>query len=206
MHPLTAAQRRLQRVAMQLFAERGVTRLTVSELAQAAGIARGTIYNNLPDVDGLFAEVASQLADEMISEMIEVTTDASAALDDPAQRMANGIRYFVKRAHDDLPWGRFVCRFALSTDSLQKMWTEQPAKDLTEGLDRGRFSFDREQLISVVSFTGGVVLAAIKLVLDGRKTWRDAGSDAAEFVLTAIGVPCAEARKLAHLDLPNTNP
>jgi AcrR family transcriptional regulator len=196
--PLTAAQRRLQRVAMQLFAERGVTRITVSELAQAAGIARGTIYNNLQDVDSLFPEVATQLADEMI----DLTASASASLDDPAQRLANGIRYFVKRAHEDPLWGRFVCRFALSTESLQKMWAGQPVKDLHEGLDKGRYAFKREQLASAVSLVAGAILGSMTLVLDGRKTWRDAGSDAAEFVLAAIGVPREEARMLASMDLP----
>lgn len=202
MLPLTAAQRRLQRVAMQLFAERGVTRVTVSELAQAAGMARGTIYNNLQDVDGLFSEVATQLADEML----HLTASASARLEDPAHRLANGIRYFVKRAHEDPLWGRFVCRFALSTDSLQKMWTGQPVTDLHEGLDKGRFAFKLEQLASVVSLIAGTVLGASTLVLDGRKTWRDAGSDAAEFVLAAIGIPREEARALACMELPEAIP
>lgn len=199
MLPLTAAQRRLQRVAMELFAERGVTRITVSELAQAAGIARGTIYNNLRDVDSLFSEVATQLADEMI----ELTANASATQEDSAQRLADGIRQFVKRAHEDPLWGRFVCRFALSTESLQKMWSGQPVKDLHAGLEKGRFAFRQDQIASVVSLIAGAVLGAITLVLDGRKTWRDAGSDAAEFVLTAIGVPREEARALACMELPD---
>jgi len=187
---------------MELFAERGVTRITVSELAQAAGIARGTIYNNLQDVDGLFSEVATQLADEML----ELTANASAALEDPAQRLADGIRYFVKRAHEDPLWGRFVCRFALSTESLQKMWSGQPAKDIQAGLDTERFSFRREQIASVVALIAGAVLGAITLVLDGRKTWRDAGADAAEFVLAAIGVPREEARTIACMELPDAAP
>lgn len=198
MLPLNAAQRRLQRVAMELFAERGVTRLSVSELAQAAGIARGTIYNNLQDLDSLFFEVATQLADEMI----ELTANTSATCEDPAQRLADGIRSFVKRAHEDPLWGRFVCRFALNTESLQKMWTGQPVKDLHKGLETGRFTFKREQLASVVSLIAGAVLGASTLVLDGRKTWRDAGSDAAEFVLVAVGVPREEAQALVLGDLP----
>lgn len=199
MLPLTAAQRRLQRVAMELFAERGVTRITVSELAQAAGIARGTIYNNLRDVDGLFSEVAAQLADEMI----QLTASASATQEDPARRLADGIRHFVKRAHEDPLWGRFVCRFALSTESLHKMWSGQPVMDLHAGLEQGRFAFRQEQIASVVSLIAGAVLGAITLVLDGRKTWRDAGTDAAEFVLAAIGVPREEAQALTCLDLPD---
>lgn len=197
---LTAAQRRLQRVAMELFAERGVTKITVSELAQAAGIARGTIYNNLQDVDALFPEVAAQLAEEMI----ELTASASATLEDPAQRLADGIRHFVKRAHEDPLWGRFICRFALSTESLQRMWAGQPLKDLHEGIEKKRFAFRQEQLASVVSLIAGAILGSITLVLDGRKTWRDAGSDAAEFVLAAIGVQREEARTLACRDLQET--
>jgi len=37
----------------------------VGELAQAAGVARGTVYNNLTDADGLFSDVATQLSSEM---------------------------------------------------------------------------------------------------------------------------------------------
>lgn len=198
MPPLTAAQRRLQRAALQLFAERGVTRVNISELAEAAGMARGTVYNNLSDPDSLFTEVAAQLS----AELSEQIAGSSRQIPDPAQRLANGIRYFTKRAHEDPHWGRFLCRFGLSTESLQQIWTGQPVKDLLEGLDNGRYVFQQEQLASVVSLVSGGVLGAMLLVLEGRKTWRDAGSDTAEFVLTAIGVPREEARALACKELP----
>lgn len=198
MPPLTAAQRRLQRAALQLFAERGVTRVNVSELAEAAGMARGTVYNNLADPDSLFTEVAAQLS----AELSEQIAGSFRQIQDPAQRLANGIRYFTKRAHEDPHWGRFICRFGLSTESLQQIWTGQPVKDLLEGLEKGRYVFQQEQLASVVSLITGAALGAMLLVLEGRKTWRDAGADAVEFVLTAIGVPREEARALACTELP----
>ncbi len=198
MPALTAAQRRLQRAALQLFAEKGVTRVTVSELAEVAGMARGTVYNNVSDPDALFSQVAAQFSAEM-TERIE---SSAGQMQDPALKLANGMRYFTKRAHEDPLWGRFICRFALSAVSLQEIWTGQAVKDLLEGLDKGRYVFQREQLASVVSLVMGAVLGSITLVLEGRKTWRDAGSDAAEFVLTAIGVPREEARALARLELP----
>lgn len=198
MPPLTAAQRRLQRAALKLFAEKGVTRVNVSELAEAAGMARGTVYNNLTDPDGLFTEVAAQLS----SELSEQIAGSFLQIPDPAQRLANGIRYFTRRAHEDPHWGRFICRFGLSTESLQEIWTGQPVKDLQEGLSIGRYVFEQEQLPSVVSLVTGTVLGAILLVLEGRKTWRNAGSDAAQLVLTAIGVPREEARTLATIELP----
>lgn len=198
MPPLTAAQRRLQRAALKLFAETGVTRVNISELAEAAGMARGTVYNNLSNPDNLFTEVAAQLSAELNDQI----AGSFRQIPDPAQRLANGIRYFIKRAHEDPHWGRFICRFGLSTESLQQIWAGQPVKDLQEGLEKGRYVFQPEQLPSVVSLVTGTVLGAILLVLDGRKTWRDAGSDAAQLVLTAIGVPREEARALACMELP----
>jgi len=196
--PLTPAQRRLHKAALQLFAERGVSQINVGELAQAAGVARGTVYNNLPDIDGLFSAVATQLSSEM-SERIAVGVKA---LEDPACRLANGIRYYARRAHEEPHWGRFICRFALNNASLQDIWAGQPAKDLLEGLDVGRFYFQRDQLVSVIALLAGAVLGSIFLVLEGQKTWREAGSDAAEFFLVAIGVPRDEAKALACHDLP----
>jgi hypothetical protein len=40
------------------------------------------------------------------------------------------------------------------------------------------------------------------LVLEGRKSWREAGSDAAELMLRSIGVTAEEARALATIELP----
>lgn len=198
MSPLTPAQRRLHKAALQLFAERGVSQINVGELAQAAGVARGTVYNNLTDIDGLFSAVATQLSSEM-SERIAVGV---RALEDPAHRLANGIRFFARRAHEEPHWGRFICRFSLNSTLLQDIWTGQPAKDLIEGLELGRFHFQQEQLVSVFALLAGAVLGSIFLVLEGQKTWRESGADAAEFFLVAIGVPRGDAKVLAGQDLP----
>ena len=195
--PLTGAQRRLHRAALQLFAERGVTRINASELAEAAGMARGTVYNNLSDLDSLFSQVAAQLGAEMANRIYRNI----GPIADPAQRLANGIRYFTKHAHDDPLWGRFVCRFALSSDSLQEIWTGQAIEDLLEGLSTGRYIFQQEQLASATTLITGAILGSILLVLEGRKTWRDAGSDTAQFVLIAMGVPREEAQAIARSEL-----
>lgn len=63
----------------------------------------GTVYNNLADLDALFATVANQLSSEM-SERIALS---AWDLPDPAHRLATGIRFFVRRAHEERHWGRF---------------------------------------------------------------------------------------------------
>lgn len=196
--PLSPAQQRIHAAALKLFAERGVTEVNVRDLALAAGVARGTIYNNLPEPERLFEQVAAQLADDMNVRI----TESFADVGDPAERLARGIRLYARRAHEEPSWGRFICRFAFSNASLQKLWQGQPLVDLMHGLQTGRYHFRPEQLHSSMSMVVGVVLASLFMVLEGIKTWRDAGSDAAELALIALGVPRAEARAIANQDLP----
>jgi AcrR family transcriptional regulator len=189
---------RIQQAALSVFAERGDTHISVSALAAAAGVARGTIYTHVPDPDGLFEEIAGQLS----AEMQERVTRSFDGIEDPAHRLAQGIRHFVRRAHEDAPWGRFLSRFGFNNRSLQHLWMGQATKDLMAGIASGRYLITPEQLPTVVAAVTGATLAAISLVLEGHRTWRDAGSETAELMLVALGIGRTEARRLATLELP----
>ncbi|MCI4677463.1 hypothetical protein K9U39_18360 [Rhodoblastus acidophilus] len=78
----------------------------------------------------------------------------------------------------------------------------QPLADLYAGLTRGRFLFRDSQVESVVGFLSGATIGAIVTVLDGAKTWREAGMDLAELALAALGLPREEARAIASASLP----
>ena len=96
---MSAGQRRIHEAALKLFAAKGTTEVSVSELAQAAGVARGTVYNNLKSPEMLFKQVATQLAEEMDARV--VATYAAAGITDPALKMAIGIRCYLRRAHEE---------------------------------------------------------------------------------------------------------
>ncbi len=198
MKSLAPAQVRIYEAAVRFFAERGTTHASVTELAHAAGLARGTIYNNVENLDSLFEEVATALGDEMHGRILA----SFESMDDPARRLACGIRFFVRRAHEEPHWGRFIVRFAFTTSTMRSLLSGPPARDLEDGLAKGRYSFRPDQMRSVLAFVGSVTLAAMWLVLNGEKTWREAGSDAAELMLCSIGLGAGEARALASEDLP----
>ena len=195
---MSPASTRIHQAALRLFAEKGSTRITVSELAQAAGIARGTIYNNLDSPERLFQSVAAQLALEMHQRIVM----SFGGVDDPARRLANGIRFFVRRAHEEPHWGRFVSRFAFSNESLQGLWSGPPMRDVLQGMSLGRYDFRTGQLQSVISLVAGSVLSAMFLVLEGHCPWREAGSDTAELLLRGMGIAPAEACAIATAELP----
>lgn len=196
---MNAAQRRIHQAALKVFAEKGSTEVNVSELAEAAGVARGTIYNNLESTDHLFEHVAAQLAEEMDERIAK----SYAHEDDPAVRTSIGMRLYIKRTHDEPHWGRFLVHFGLTNASLRKIWVGPPMKDLTKGLQSGRFTFRPEQAPAALGIVAGATLSAVVLVLEGLRTWREAGSDAAELVLRGFGVKVKEAHAIATRELPS---
>ena len=196
--PLNQARRRIHAAAMKLFAEMDVTRVSISDLAAAAGVARGTVYKNLGGTEGLFEQVAAQLVREMTIRV----TQSLADTEDLAQRLVFGIRQYLRRAHEEPHWGRFLNRFGFSNSTLQTLWSTDPILNLSEGIEAGRYRITREQLPSAVVMLAGTVLAAMLPVLEGHRTWREVSAEIAELLLVALGIPRDEARVLATRELP----
>ena len=73
---------------------------------------------------------------------------------------------------------------------------------MRHGQEQKRYRIDPDQIQSVLGMISGSTLSAMVLVVEGHKTWRASGSDAAELVLRALGVAPREARKIANLELP----
>ena len=120
---------------------------------------------------------------------------------DPAEKISATIRLTVRRVHEDTAWGKFIARYAMMEPRLGSFWAGLPAEELRRGLASGRFSFHREQIASLTASAGGATFGAISLVLDGRRTWREAGSDTAEIFLRGVGVDRSEARRIAQVEL-----
>ncbi len=153
--PETAAlnprKARIYKAAMQLFSEHGDPEANVSELASIAGVARGTIYNNIGDLSTLFADVSGHVTAEM-------GTRLALALDrvaEPERRLAMAIRVFIRRSHEEPYWGKFMMRYALSNPSFEALLIGLPLHDVVHGLEAGRYTFRPEQLASVLAMVGG---------------------------------------------------
>lgn len=202
MESLNPVQQRIHQAALRLFVEKGGTHVNISDLAQAAGVARGTIYKNVESMEKLFEAVAAQLS----KEMHERVKNSFSSITDPAHRLANGIRFFIRRAEEEPQWGAFIHRFGMADPSLRELLASQATTDVLNGLASGRYSFRQEQLVAVITMIASSVLGSILLVLEGHRAWRDPGSDAAELVLRALGVHPMEAKELATRELPELPP
>lgn len=197
----SAAERRIHDAAMRLYAMTGRTDLSISELANEAGVARGTVYHYIETAETLFDTVTARLTGEMfrrVHKSISNTPDAG----DPLARLAMGIRFYVRRAHEEPQWGRFIYSFGFRATVLLELWSNEPTRDIIAGVRSGQLHIPPERLGATMSFIAGVVAAAIQLVSTGHETWRNAGAHAVEFVLLALGISQATACRLANQELP----
>jgi hypothetical protein len=116
------------------------------------------------------------------------------------------MRLFVRRAHHEPTWGRFVTRFSVTAPTMRGLLVGGPAKDLRRGARARRFALRDEQLITALTMMSASVLAAILLVVDGHQTWREAGTSTVELFLRALGVPKDDAHAISAEDLPPLAP
>ena len=91
MSRLNVSRQRIIQAAIDLFARHGSARLTVSQLAEAAGVTRATIYNNGLHPQTLFQDVCLSLKREM-DQRIDTSLQG---VDDPPQRLVQVVHFYL---------------------------------------------------------------------------------------------------------------
>ena len=125
---MTTTDDRIVTAAVRLFVEKGTTQVTISELAQEANVARGTLYRNVGSMDDLFDRVVG----EVTADLHRRVSASFATIDDSATRLATGIRMWVRYAHENPQLGRFAVKFGLGEETLRSWMTgPRTAKRIT---------------------------------------------------------------------------
>ena len=185
----------LLEAALRVFARRGSGAAAIHEITAEAGVANGTFYNYFRSREELVEAASLRLA-EGLSEDI---TASSAAVSDPAERVAIGCRRFLLRAGEDPTWGFALLRVWVQAASLGERVNAAVLRDLRAGRRRGRFHYASEQ--AAADLVQGSVLAAMRRVLeDGARDGH--ASAVAALVLRGLGVPGSEADAIARGALP----
>ena len=97
----TPTDQRINAAAVRLFTAKGTTQLSVSELAQEANVARGTLYRNVGSVEDLFDRIVAEFSADLHGRVSATFVD----IDDPAARLATGVRLWVRYAHENSMMG-----------------------------------------------------------------------------------------------------
>jgi AcrR family transcriptional regulator len=173
----------LVEAAMRVFARLGPEAPTIEDFIAEAGVARGTFYNYFETREDLLVAVATVVSEQLLAAMAVLRR-----LPDPADRLGCSVRTFVRKAASDPTWGWVIVRIALVAAPIGKSMRAYLAADIKDGLAAGRFrSPSRQAAYDLVLGTG---LMAMRSVLRGEAD-ADHAEDAAQVVLTALGVPDA---------------
>jgi AcrR family transcriptional regulator len=87
-----ATKARLERVARELFAERGFEGVSAEELVASAEVTRGALYHHYEGKEGLFAAVVESAMRELHTELVRETADMT----DPLLALERGVGVFLK--------------------------------------------------------------------------------------------------------------
>lgn len=167
--------------ARTLFSKKPWEAVTVDEVVNEAGVAKGTFYSHFNDSN----ELAAAVADEVIQLFDELMQLQRLSIADPLLRIAVVCYAFMEKALEDRPQALLVARMARSYPSVGEVARSRFSEDLCEALklapNRG---LSQELALEV---TLGAILQVGTAIGEGRLGYGDL-PEAVRCLLTAIGV------------------
>jgi AcrR family transcriptional regulator len=174
----------------------GVDATRVGDISERADVGAGSFYNHFTDKDAIVEAILAEAAEANGQRVDELTAD----LDDPAEVMSVAHRHFVRLAQVDPTFALLVVRLDLSHRLLTTTLGPRAAKDLAAGIAAGRFDVADPGV--ALQAMGGAMLGVMRAVIDGL-VGADADVHHAEGVLRSLGVPKAQAAKVARRPMPS---
>lgn len=202
--PLTRGHKKRERTrrglvdaALRLLARKEAGEIALLDVAAEAEVSNGTIYNYFRTRDEVLEAVGLTLADEFSDAISALSSNVHSG----AQRLAIGVRMFIRRAADDHQWANALLRIIPIDQAMRSRLADRVLDDLREGQREGALRFEDEgvALDVVVSCTTG----AMRSVVEGRAV-AEHDVRVTEMILKALGATPARAKKIAIQPLPAT--
>lgn len=198
--PRVAAERRermrsrLLGSALQLVAAQGPAATSIDDVIAAAEVSRGTFYKYFPSPQALVQELAFELA----KDLVHLADPLVRERDDPAERVACGIRLVARLALHHPAAAGFLVQLGWPDTHAQNALLDFVRRDLAEGMKRGRFrAMPMPLALNIVS---GAVIGAIHCMLK-PSCEADFAEMTAAATLRALGVAGRTADALAYRPL-----
>jgi len=180
--------------ALAVFAERGVGASVIQEVIATAGVSQGSFYNHFRTNEELLIAVAEELNNELIAHIEGVVHRH----EDPAMRLAAGVRLYLHRAGRYPLFARFIVAAGFHLVSPNNLLYEYVPPHLEAGMQTGRLRPMPMEL--GIDLIGGLALAAIARLSSGEAP-ADYPEQVAQALLTALGLSPQEAGPIAHAPL-----
>jgi len=175
--------------AKALFSRGPWEAVTVDEVVNEAGVAKGTFYGHFNDL----SQLAAAVADELIQSFDEFIQPQRLTISDPLVRVAFGCDAFIAKALEDRSWASLVARMARSHPAVGQGARSRLSEDVREALKQSpQAGFSLELGLEVAL---GIVLQVAAAVGDGRLEERDRAA-AVRSILAALGASKQDAESI----------
>jgi AcrR family transcriptional regulator len=190
---------RLLSSTLQLVAAQGASSTSIDDVIAAAGVSRGTFYKYFPSPQALVQELAVKMAADLVCLADPIVRER----DDPAERVACGIRLVCRLALHDPVAAAFLVQLGWPDTQGPNLLLDFVRRDIEEGMRCGRF---RPMPMSLaLNMVSGAVIGAIHCMLkpDCEPNFAEMTAAAS---LRSLGVATKVAETVANKPLGQVPP
>lgn len=180
--------------AERLMRERGVESVTIHDITEAADVGHGTFYLHFETKGDVLRPIIERLTDRLHARVDRETGGA----EDPALRLATGIRIALRTIVGDPLWHWFVFRSGTPFRRMAEGMDGPPMEDMNRGVASGRFLV--ADLTGTWAFVDGAMTGVLIALSQGALS-DDAVETTAEMVLRSLGIGAEEASRIARRPL-----
>ena len=183
---------------LRVLARAGSGGLSIQDITAEAGLANGTFYNYFRSREEIVEATVVPLIQRLVQRVA-----GDGPIEDPAQRLAIGVRAFISNAVADPTWAAALLRIWGAGPSLPRRAGARVLSDLRAAQKKRRLRIPDEG--AALDLIQGTVIASIRSVIEGS-AGAERGAEIAALLLRAFGMSAREANALANAPLPTSAP
>jgi len=142
-----------------LLAKQPIDAITINNIVETAGVAKGSFYNHFPDKEALAATVSSAIRNE-----VEIAVSRSNEnVTDPAYKIARGMCNHVQLAVADPRRATIMLRGLEKVTTGEHPLNQAIQEHIQEGIESGRFEA-RCQDAGLIQLIGSVYVTNLRIL------------------------------------------
>ncbi|NVE01257.1 TetR/AcrR family transcriptional regulator [Massilia sp. BJB1822] len=186
---------RLVESALQVFSTEGINSSVIQQVISVAEVSQGTFYNYFRTNEDLLAAISEELSNELM-QVIEAEV---GKYQNPAERIACGLRLYLKAAQEYPLFAKFVAGAALHAAGPNNLIYAYLPPHLEQGQRTGVFAGRAiEVLLDLIA--GAALVAVVRLATESAND--DYLQQVVISILCGLGLTEPDATQLAQLPLP----
>ncbi len=177
----------------ELLAQKPVDAITINNIVETAGVAKGSFYNHFADKEALAAEVSAVIR----ADMEALVTASNRNVTDPAYRMVRGICLHLQLAVSEPRRAIIMLRGAEWSSTTRNPLNEGIRNDIAEGVASGRFE-RRSKDAGVIQVLGAAFFTMLQIVEQEQSAEQaiELATSVLTLLLCGFGLPEEEATRI----------